>query len=148
MQARIDRDNAQAGLERREHCLEKLSAVPLENGDTITLLQSERFQRQRQCIDAELFLCVRRARLPTRHCQSIRNLLRGARKVCADVQRRSVRHATPVYAQKLQITHTSNTVCHTMTCVGSRVWLVPRRAPIPALQWSRPHLNEREKGEA
>src|SRR5215472_2506294 len=47
-----------------------------------------------------------------------------------DMRRQSTR-------KKLEMTHTSNTVCHTMTCVGSRVWVVPGRAPIPAIQWSR-----------
>src|SRR5947207_1592174 len=56
MQAGIDRDNAEAGLEASQHRLQELRAVPLEHGDTIALLDAQRLQRQRESIDPEFFL--------------------------------------------------------------------------------------------
>src|SRR6266542_3623935 len=98
MEAGIDRNNAEAGLEARQHRLEELAAVPLENGNTVAPVEPQRFQRQRERVDSEFFLLIRRATLTVSDSQSIRNLLRRARQVCADVQCGRAGHAPPVYA--------------------------------------------------
>jgi hypothetical protein len=41
MEAGIDRNNAEAGLEARQHRLQILPAVPLENRNTVTLVKPD-----------------------------------------------------------------------------------------------------------